>query len=555
MQILFIAPTFSVEKKEAYQSSDIIKFIEQSSKVLITYDLCNQESKTCKKNPKPLFNILIEPQKRLINKYHRGNFKDNNYDFIQSFSKGSSSTNALIKDTFNALSQDHKEKIQRVLSSRNFYMGKIDGLWGVGTSRAINKYTIDKGIIAGSDRVDYAIKTFNSLLENETINVEKLILDLASIEIPSSIDYCNLLKYYIGIFWEGKKASRICQKYKKKDLANFLIFSDGRVIDLYRYQKNLEKSGSSITSGSKLTYYCTDIPGLFKKFGLPLCSTHDAKDPTHGKIKRVPIFKISSVYDIENKRYFPLDLELGWPLVTKSTKPKSTNNNPSIKKISPEPKPEKKGIKTEEKTGLKKIGSGTGFYVSDEGYIATNNHVISKCKKVMSNGEKLLLVDKNQKLDLAILKSKTTVDSFARFTKSPARPGDDIIVLGYPFGNDAGQATITKGIVSSTKGPNNDKTLLQIDASIQPGNSGGPTIDRNGALVGITVATANTTYYFKKFGHIPQNMNFSIKSKYLTSLLDLNDIDYQFSDTKAELRASEIFETVNPSVVLLECWD
>ena len=130
--------------------------------------------------------------------------------------------------------------------------------------------------------------------------------------------------------------------------------------------------------------------------------------------------------------------------------------------------------------------------------------------------------------DLAILKSEKSAPNFLRISrKITPMKGEDILVLGYPYGKlTSSESKVTKGIVSALQGLGNNYSQFQIDAAIQPGNSGGPVFDSEGALVGITVATADYKFYEENFKSLPQNMNFAIKSNMLENFLSSVGITY-----------------------------
>ncbi|MEO5759033.1 MAG: Do family serine endopeptidase [Mesorhizobium sp.] len=141
------------------------------------------------------------------------------------------------------------------------------------------------------------------------------------------------------------------------------------------------------------------------------------------------------------------------------------------------------------------VAQGSGFFISDDGYLVTNNHVVeegSAFTVVMNDGKELdaKLVGTDPRTDLAVLK----VDGVGKFTyvdfadDSKVRVGDWVVAVGNPFGLGG---TVTAGIVSARgrdigAGPYDD--FLQIDASVNRGNSGGPTFNLNGQVVGINTA-------------------------------------------------------------------
>jgi serine protease Do len=138
---------------------------------------------------------------------------------------------------------------------------------------------------------------------------------------------------------------------------------------------------------------------------------------------------------------------------------------------------------------------GSGFVIDPTGYIVTNNHVIESATDIQvttTDGvdHPAKLIGADPKTDLALLKIETTKPMpYVQFGDSDkARVGDWVLAVGNPFGLGG---TVTTGIVSARsrdihEGPFDD--FLQIDASINQGNSGGPTFDMNGNVVGINTA-------------------------------------------------------------------
>src|SRR5271166_3985795 len=95
--------------------------------------------------------------------------------------------------------------------------------------------------------------------------------------------------------------------------------------------------------------------------------------------------------------------------------------------------------------------------------------------------------------DIAIIQSARPISRPLRFrTGDPLKPGDDIIVIGFPLrGLLSSAPTVTTGIVSSLAGLRDDRTRFQISAPVQPGNSGGPVLDKEGNVVGMVVSKLN----------------------------------------------------------------
>ena len=140
------------------------------------------------------------------------------------------------------------------------------------------------------------------------------------------------------------------------------------------------------------------------------------------------------------------------------------------------------------------VAQGSGFFISDDGYVVTNNHVVKGASevtvKVSSDREyKAKIVGTDPKTDLALLKVDSNERfSYVNFSAKAPRVGDWVIAVGNPFGLGG---TVTTGIVSARgrnigNGPYDD--FLQIDAPINRGNSGGPAFNLDGEVIGINTA-------------------------------------------------------------------
>jgi len=146
------------------------------------------------------------------------------------------------------------------------------------------------------------------------------------------------------------------------------------------------------------------------------------------------------------------------------------------------------------------IGQGSGFFISEDGYIATNNHVVrggSEFTVIMTDGKEYQaeLVGSDSRTDVAVLKveadQKFTYVDFA--DDSGLRIGDWVVAIGNPLGFGG---TVTVGVISARgrdMGATAYDDFLQIDAAINPGNSGGPSFNMNGQVVGINTMIVSPT--------------------------------------------------------------
>ena len=139
-------------------------------------------------------------------------------------------------------------------------------------------------------------------------------------------------------------------------------------------------------------------------------------------------------------------------------------------------------------------GQGSGFFISADGYAVTNNHVVDKAEKVQvvtDDGKTYdaKVIGTDPRTDLALIKVEGGNSfPFAKLGEDQPRIGDWVLAVGNPFGLGG---TVTAGIVSARgrdigAGPYDD--FLQIDAPVNKGNSGGPTFDVNGNVIGVNTA-------------------------------------------------------------------
>ena len=174
-------------------------------------------------------------------------------------------------------------------------------------------------------------------------------------------------------------------------------------------------------------------------------------------------------------------------------------------------------------------GTGTGFKIENSDYVITNYHVVRGSKKVAveTHGKDRHLahvVMVNPEVDLAFLEVSTLRDKKGTIVLQEDLEVENIqkvYINGFPFGMPY---TVTEGIVSSTNQPMNSRHYIQTDAAVNPGNSGGPMLNKDGILVGVTTS---------KFSDA-DNVGFGIKHKDLMKELQ----DFDFSDEKYRVKCN-----------------
>ena len=165
------------------------------------------------------------------------------------------------------------------------------------------------------------------------------------------------------------------------------------------------------------------------------------------------------------------------------------------------------------------MSQGSGFFVSDDGYIVTNHHVIengSKFTVVMHDGTemKASLVGADSRTDLAVLKVESDKKfTYVAFGEKNPRIGDWVVAVGNPFGLGG---TVTAGIVSANGreiSRNRFDDFIQIDAAVNKGNSGGPAFNLSGEVIGV-----NTAIFSPSGGNV--GIAFAIPAKLAKEIVD-----------------------------------
>ena len=130
----------------------------------------------------------------------------------------------------------------------------------------------------------------------------------------------------------------------------------------------------------------------------------------------------------------------------------------------------------------------------------------------------------------------------------------DIYVAGFPFGRKISTSVkVTKGIISSLTGIGNNYSNIQIDAALQPGNSGGPILNDRGNVVGVAVAKLDLKKVLKNFGVIPEDTNFGIKSNVVRNLLESSNVSLRSPNTKT-ISKSKLGKMISDRTYYLSCW-
>ena len=202
--------------------------------------------------------------------------------------------------------------------------------------------------------------------------------------------------------------------------------------------------------------------------------------------------------------------------------------------------------------------SGTGVFVTGEGHLVTNAHVVKDCADIRVNVgqggfEPAKLIAKDPTNDLALLKVDAKPARVGAL-RSGVRLGEAVEAFGYPLSEIlATSGNFTLGNVTALAGLGDDSRYFQISAPIQPGNSGGPLLDENGNLVGIVTAKLNFLSEIKEQGDIPQNVNFAIKASVAANFLQDNAIKFAIGDATQAMKPPDLADEAKALSAYVEC--
>ncbi|MEC7465244.1 MAG: S1C family serine protease [Pseudomonadota bacterium] len=207
------------------------------------------------------------------------------------------------------------------------------------------------------------------------------------------------------------------------------------------------------------------------------------------------------------------------------------------------------------------ISSGSGFFVNKNGYLVSNYHVVEMCQYILAvmDGDLLnvKVVASDITNDLIVGKvEELSNNNFLALSSDGAFLGDNVIAAGFPLaGTLSDNLKVTRGIVSSMSGLNNNYSEYQIDAAVQSGNSGGPLIDASGNVVGVVVAQLNKYKLLQEREIIPENVNFAVKSQNVGVFLSANNIDFISKDSKKVIQNRVVAKSAEDSTVMLLCYN
>ncbi|MEK6912825.1 MAG: trypsin-like peptidase domain-containing protein [Nanoarchaeota archaeon] len=172
------------------------------------------------------------------------------------------------------------------------------------------------------------------------------------------------------------------------------------------------------------------------------------------------------------------------------------------------------------------ISQGTGFLISNDGYVVTNYHVVENAKAATiitsdNQNHKVSILGYNSDLDIALLRIEGNYTPLKLDNSDNVQVGEKVIAIGNPLGL---QFSVSQGIVSAIHrtGPNDLNYYIQTDAALNPGNSGGPLINTDGKVIGINnfkAGNSESLGFALESNHIKEAVNEIYQKEFAENLI------------------------------------
>jgi S1-C subfamily serine protease len=203
-------------------------------------------------------------------------------------------------------------------------------------------------------------------------------------------------------------------------------------------------------------------------------------------------------------------------------------------------------------------GSGTGFFITDDGYLITNEHVAGDGAQVRLLTATGIILAKVVKMDatndLALLKAEGKFAALPVATSRPVKLGDTVATVGFPNVDLQGFAPkFARGEIASLSGPQDDARFFQISVPVQPGNSGGALVDERGNVVGVVSAKLSAEEALRASGWLPENVNYAVKSSFLLGFLEsVPEVAAKLKEPNSkDMKFADVVEQAKEAAVLV----
>lgn len=202
--------------------------------------------------------------------------------------------------------------------------------------------------------------------------------------------------------------------------------------------------------------------------------------------------------------------------------------------------------------------SGSGFFITGNGYVVTNAHVVRDAKQVRlvtavgAVSARVVKVDAAN--DLALLKADGTFVMLPVASSRTVNLGSTVSTVGFPNILLQGfSPKFSRGEIGSLSGPQDDARYFQISVSVQPGNSGGALVDERGNVVGVVSAKLSAKAALSTSGELPENVNYAVKSSFLLGFLEsMPEVAAQLKEpNKTDAKSTDVVEQAKEAAALV----
>jgi S1-C subfamily serine protease len=202
--------------------------------------------------------------------------------------------------------------------------------------------------------------------------------------------------------------------------------------------------------------------------------------------------------------------------------------------------------------------SGTGFFITEDGYFITNEHVAGNGSQVRVVTEAGIISAKVVKVDaandLALLKTQGKFTALAVASSRAVKMGSTVATVGFPnIGLQGFAPKLAKGEIAALSGAQDDPRYFQISVPVQPGNSGGALVDDHGNVVGVVAAKLSVAAAVATSGALPENVNYAVKSSLLLSFLEsMPDVSAKLKEPSTrESKFEDVVKSAEQAAVLV----